>query len=151
MIIEQENIEVQLILNVIFANRYLPVVCHHLAGYDSHLSIEQIYQLYQNKDILSIPTSYEKLMSFKIGELKFIDRFQFMASSIEKLSENLYTKDYKPHLHCEDNDKDKEYMQEYIEYMETCEPGTLKNKYECVTFILPAATCNIFFFCLCKA
>ena len=90
MIIEQENREVQLILNVIFANRYLPVVCHHLAGYDSHLSIEQIYQLYPNKNILSIPTSYEKLMSFKIGELKFIDSSQFMSSSIEKLTENSY-------------------------------------------------------------
>ena len=46
-------------------------------------------------------------MSFKIGELKFIDSFQFMASSTEKLSENLYTADYKPIL-CED--KDKEYI-----------------------------------------
>ena len=66
------------------------MVCHNLRGYDSHLVIEQIYQLYPNKDILSIPKNYEKFMSFKIGELKFIDSSQFMSSSIEKLSENSY-------------------------------------------------------------
>ena len=71
-----------------FANRYLPVVCHNLRGYDSHLIIEQIYQLYPNKDIQAIPNNYEKFMSFKIGELKVIDSFQLMASSIEKLTEN---------------------------------------------------------------
>ena len=29
-------------------------------------------------------------MTFSIGRLKFIDSFQFMASSSERLSENLY-------------------------------------------------------------
>ena len=67
-----------------YTNRYLPVVCHNLRGYDSHLIIDQIYSLYPNQDIQAIPCSYEKFMSFKIGELKFIDSFQFMASSIEK-------------------------------------------------------------------
>ena len=37
-----------------------------------------------------IPNSYEKLMSFDIGHLKFIDSIQFMASSLEKLVENLH-------------------------------------------------------------
>ena len=32
-------------------------------------------------------------MSFKMGTLKFIDSFQFMGSSLEKLVENLYDKD----------------------------------------------------------
>ena len=67
-------------------------------------------------------------MSFKIGELKFIDSYQFMASSIEKLTENLYTTDYKPFFYCED--KDKENMEYYLEYMRIFEPDTLKNMYK---------------------
>ena len=66
------------------------MVCHNLKGYDSHLVIEQIYQLYPNRNIRSIPKNYEKFMSFKIGELKFIDSSQFMSSSIEKLTEHSY-------------------------------------------------------------
>ena len=34
-------------------------------------------------------------MSFKLGPLKFIDSFQFMTSSLEKLVTNLYDKDDK--------------------------------------------------------
>ena len=59
----------------------------------------------------AIPNNYEKFMSFKIGELKFIDSFQFMASGIEKLTETLYNGEYKLVL-CEDKDK------EYKEYLE---------------------------------
>ena len=49
-----------------FANRCLPVVCHNRRGYDSPLIIEQIYQLYPNKDIQAIPNNYEKFMSFTL-------------------------------------------------------------------------------------
>ena len=76
-----------------FNNRYLPVVFHNLRGYDSHLIIKRAYdisnRLNTNKfDV--IPNSYEKFMSFGIGNLKFIDSLQFMASSLEKLVENPY-------------------------------------------------------------
>jgi hypothetical protein len=73
-----------------FCNRYLPIVFHNLRGYDGHQIIQEAYNLFPNEDISVIPNSYEKFMSFKFGPLKFIDSFQFMASSLESLVENLY-------------------------------------------------------------
>jgi hypothetical protein len=71
-----------------FANRYLPVIFHNLKGYDSHHIIREAYKINKDigqKDINVIPNSFEKFMSFSIGNLKFIDSFQFMSSSLEKL------------------------------------------------------------------
>ena len=65
-----------------------------MRGYDGHLIIKEAYDL-RKTDITAIPNSYEKFMTFKIGELKFIDSFQFMSSSIEKLTETLYQSDDK--------------------------------------------------------
>lgn len=76
-----------------FCNRYLPVVFHNLRGYDSHLIIKKAYDIsskLNNPKFDVIPNSYEKFMSFNIGSLKFIDSFQFMASSLEKLVVNLF-------------------------------------------------------------
>jgi len=76
-----------------FSNRFLPKVFHNLKGYDSHMIIKKAYEINNqlgNKNIDVIPNSYEKFMSFSIGDLKFIDSLQFMASSLEKLVENLY-------------------------------------------------------------
>ena len=81
-----------------FCNRYLPVVFHNLRGYDSHFIIKKAYDIankLNNPKIDVIPNSYEKFMSFNIGSLKFIDSLQFMASSLEKLVDNLYDKNDK--------------------------------------------------------
>ena len=76
-----------------FNNRYLPIVFHNLRGYDSHLIIKKAYDIVEKNNskpqFKVIPNSYEKFMSFDIGSLKFIDSFQFMASSLESLVENL--------------------------------------------------------------
>ena len=71
---------------------------HNFKGYDSHLIIQQAYEINKqlgNKRIGRIPLSFEKFMSITIGDIRFIDSLQFMASSLEKLVENLY----------DDNDK----------------------------------------------
>ena len=45
----------------------------------------------QMKHIGAVPNSMEKFMTFKIGDVKLIDSFQFMASSFEILSNILST------------------------------------------------------------
>jgi hypothetical protein len=66
---------------------------HDFKGYDSHLIVKEAYNINKeqgNKNINAIPNSYEEFMSLSIGQLKFIDSFQFMASSLDKLVKNLY-------------------------------------------------------------
>ena len=78
-----------------YSNRYLPVVFHNLRGYDGHIILKSAYDIIGNKkdQISAIPQSGEKFMSFKIGNLKFIDSFQFLTSSLEKLTDSLKSVD----------------------------------------------------------
>src|SRR5271169_7003952 len=78
----------------------IPVVFHNLRGYDSHLLMQELGRF--NKDINIIPNNMEKYMSFTVGDiddgvvrmnLTFIDSFQFMPSSLEKLVNNLRSND----------------------------------------------------------
>ena len=64
----------------------IPVVFHNLKGYDSHLIMQKIHKSYGN--ITCIANNAEKYISFSIGQLKFLDSFQFMSSSLAKLVEN---------------------------------------------------------------
>ena len=51
---------------------------------------KEILASLRHKNISGIPLSCEKFMSVTIGDIRFIDSMQFMASSLEKLVENLY-------------------------------------------------------------
>ena len=81
--------------------KFLPVIFHNLSGYDSHLFIKQLGK--SHGSINCIPYNEEKYISFsktielddddddkkknKI-EIRYIDSFEFMASSIDSLSKN---------------------------------------------------------------
>ena len=80
----------------------IPVIFHNLRGYDSHFIMQQIGEIankhgYTNKkgerqdlNINAIPKNMEKYMAFMLGNhLTFIDSFQFMSSSLDKLVGNL--------------------------------------------------------------
>ena len=85
--------------------KFIPVVFHNLSGYDSHLFIKNIGVTEGN--INCIPNNEEKYISFSkdivVGEytnkngkviavkqqLRFIDSYKFMPSSLDKLVENL--------------------------------------------------------------
>jgi len=80
----------------------IPVIFHNLRGYDSHFLMPEIGAIvnkhtYTNKqgkkcqmNINAIPNNMEKYMAFMLGNhLAFLDSFQFMSSSLEKLVSNL--------------------------------------------------------------
>ena len=80
----------------------IPVIFHNLRGYDSHFIMQEIGAIvkkhaYKNNkgeekqmNINAIPNNMEKYMAFMLGNhLTFIDSFQFMSSSLDKLVSNL--------------------------------------------------------------
>ena len=80
----------------------IPVVFHNLRGYDSHLIMQQIGEIAKNHKyknnkgeeqhlkINAIPYNMEKCMAFMLGDhLTFINSFQFMSSSLDKLVSSL--------------------------------------------------------------
>ena len=90
----------------------LPVIFHNLQGYDSHLFMKQLAEV--SGDLSCIPSTEEKYISFskkivvdhyfskKMGkqlpkkfEIRFIDSFKFLSTSLNDLIENLKPSDFK--------------------------------------------------------
>ncbi|CAH3190830.1 unnamed protein product [Porites evermanni] len=91
--------------------KILPVIFHNLQGYDSHLFIKQIARL--EGDLNCIPSTEEKYISFsksiKVGEyycsklgkmcpinfeIRFLDSFKFLQTSLANLVSNLSADDF---------------------------------------------------------
>ena len=90
--------------------KVLPVIFHNLQGYDAHLFIKQLAKLEGKLDC--IPSTEEKYISFskhiKVGEFKdvggnvfpvtfeirFIDSFKFLQTSLANLVSNLSPNDF---------------------------------------------------------
>jgi len=66
----------------------LPVVFHNLRAFDAHLLIEKI-GLIENVELSCIPNSSEKYACFSMNNIQFLDSYQFMACSLDKLVEGL--------------------------------------------------------------
>ena len=72
----------------------IPIVLHNLKNYDSHL-IMQVLGKFSLK-INVIPNGLEKYISFSINnKLSFIDRLQFLSSSLDSLVKNLDRDNFK--------------------------------------------------------
>ena len=67
----------------------IPVIFHNLKGYDAHLLMSS-FGKFKNRRIQCIPNNTERYLSVSSGGLRFIDSFQFMSSSLEKLVSNMY-------------------------------------------------------------
>ena len=71
----------------------IPVVLYNLKGYGSHLIMQQIHKI--TGRLSCIPSNTEKYISFSVGQLKFLDSFQFMGSSRAKLVDATNKDDFK--------------------------------------------------------
>ena len=71
----------------------IPVIFHNLRGYDAHLIMQAIGKV--DKNINCIPNNMEKYVSFSMGTMDFIDSFQFLPTSLEKLVGNLKEADFR--------------------------------------------------------
>ena len=71
----------------------IPVVFHNLRGYDAHLLMAAVGQ-YKHRRLQCIPNNKERYISFSCGSLRFIDSYQFMNTSLEKLVSNLAQEGY---------------------------------------------------------
>ena len=82
---------------------FIPVVFHNLSGYDSHIFISELAKY--KGCIKVIPRTKEKYLSItkvinfensdQSIQLKFIDSFQFLSSSLDMLSKSLSQQDFK--------------------------------------------------------
>ena len=85
--------------------KVLPVIFHNLQGYDSHLFIKQLYRF--KGDLECIPSTEEKYITFnkkiKVDEIngaditfeiRFIDSFKFLQTSLANLVSNLSRDDF---------------------------------------------------------
>ena len=65
----------------------LPVVIHNLKGYDGHLIVKAVKSEFG--EVRVIPQNMGKYLSLTVGQLKFIDSFQFTLQGIDNLAKTL--------------------------------------------------------------
>lgn len=72
---------------------YIPIVIHNLTGYDGKLIFKRISNVYAKK-IKVIPINNEKFTTFTIDNLKFLDSFNFLSTSLANLVDSLNISGY---------------------------------------------------------
>ena len=109
----------------------IPVVFHNLRGYDAHHIMQEIGNI--NSKIKCIPNNMEKYISFSLGNLRFIDSFQFLLSSLDSLVASNKPDDFEIMKQFEEDDERRalvlrkgvypyEYMDSFERFNETSLP-----------------------------
>ena len=73
------------------SSSFIPIFFHNFSGYDCHLIFEELLtEAYnQNYNPTIIPKSLENYVSVQVGCLRFLDSYQFLSSSLDKLVKSL--------------------------------------------------------------
>jgi len=67
-----------------FGNKsFIPLFMHNARSYDSHFIIKNLHNA--NAKVQVIPTNSEKFLAVQIDSIRFLDSFQFLSSSLDKL------------------------------------------------------------------
>ena len=108
------------------------VVFHNLRGYDAHHLMQEIAAVDAN--LTCIPNNMEKYISFSLGNLRFIDSFQFLCSSLNSLVSSNKLEDFEIMKHFEPDGERRalvlskgvypyEYMDSFERFNETSLPS----------------------------
>jgi len=80
---------------------FLPIIFHNGSRYDNHYLIKHFAKQYVQKtnargtkttydDVKIIPLNAERFLQIQIGNIKFLDSFQFLSASLENLVSLLF-------------------------------------------------------------
>ncbi|XP_067123678.1 uncharacterized protein [Centruroides vittatus] len=72
---------------------FIPVVLHNFSGYDSHLILKDITKKYISS-LSIVPINMEKYTTYSLDCFKFLDSYQFLNASLNKLTDNLVQSKY---------------------------------------------------------
>ena len=66
----------------------VPLICHNFWGYDSHPLMKVVSKFMADK-LNCIPENIGKYKAMDVGQLRFLDSFQYMEMGLDKLVEYL--------------------------------------------------------------
>ncbi|CAJ0829591.1 3257_t:CDS:2, partial [Entrophospora sp. SA101] len=67
----------------------IPVIIHNFRGYDSHLICQSVAKSAGVHQICVIAETFGQYKTMKVGQIKYMDSYQFMNSSLSSLANNL--------------------------------------------------------------
>ena len=62
----------------------VPLICHNFHGYDSHTLMKVVSKFTADK-LNCIPENIGKYKAIDVGQLQFLDSFQYMGMGLDKL------------------------------------------------------------------
>ena len=87
------NNECNLMYRISKSGWKLPVVIHNLKGYDGHLVVKALKSEFDKVQVIT--KNMEKYFSLAVGQLKFIDSFQFTPKGLDVFTKTLVDDEFR--------------------------------------------------------